>query len=684
MIQLESKLKNIDRLIFTFLLLFVATLNISIFLNQIGFFSVYFLIIIKSYQLKENPIKKTELNQLFLILIFIFLITALFSEYKTEALIRSTKKILLIPIVYSIVYFVDDVAKSKKIIYTYLGAALATSFVYILFSVYHFVYHLYSLEGKGPSPFQYVMTAGGLMSFTLLFFFSYLLNEKVTTKIKIYLFVSFCILLIAVISSYTRAAWLGTVVGLLTILILKKKWKLLVAFLVIVSIYFLYNKNESKVEIFKVNQHNIELINSYNTQGRANDVLINKNNFIIADYENGILFVNNKNVFNRIVTKIPVTDIKLWNDSLIIVYSINHTFYLFKQSRNNLTLIDSFFTRGKTFDFKIYNSKFYVADEDSGLTIYENPNTLKNNFIKYKGISQFLKVDSTILIYNDEKQSLLLKKIINDKYFENLDSLKINSPIGKLFNINNKALFQMEDKLIVLNVNSNKIKIDNSFKNFTGIFKSVEYEKNYYFLTTNGKIYKSEYSDSKFNLKELYDFKKTINGFDIKNDTLVIAYYYRNRFTSIFDKYYFTNYERLNIWKTGIKIFLNNPILGVGDIDLQKIYVKYKEPYLKENFGHLHNNLINWLVVYGIVGTILILFVFAKLFLFLIKFYNTYKNEKIFSSFILGSIASFVAFTFSGVGEYNFGDQEIMTVLWFIIGMNLALYKILRESKIND
>lgn len=677
MTNINTKIKNIDRLIISFLILFAATLNNSIFLNQIGFFSVYILIFIRSYYLKDNLIKEHKLNNVFAILIIVFFITAILSPYKEEALIRSIKKILLIPIVYSLIYFIDERVKAEKIIKTYLAASLVTSIFYLFFVFYHYIYHLYSLESKGPSPFQYVMTAGGLMSFSTLFFFSYFVNENVSKKIKLFLFLSFVISLVALIGSYTRAAWLGTIFGIIAIIVIKKKWIIIIpSLLVILSLIFIFN-NESKVDLYKIENYKLKHFFTFNTEGRANDILITKGNkLLVADYDNGLILLNKNKTLNKKKFSVPITNIINLNDSLYVLYTLDQRFFILKIINDKLTTIDSFYTKGKTVDFKFYNNKFYVADEDSGLTIINNLTNLQGSFIRYKGISKFIVRDSIVVIDNREKKSLLLKRIVTDKYFTNIDSIKINSSTSNIFQFDARILLQTDKELISLKINSNKFVIEKEIK-INGCFKSVQNDSLINLLSMNGKLYSLYKYNGKLKAKEFYDFNKSLTSFDIKNDNIAITHYYRNRITSIFDKYHITNFERLNIWKTGFKIFLSSPVYGVGDIDLQKVYQKFKDPHLKENFGHLHNNIINWLVVYGIVGTILILFVFIKIFLFLNKLYKKKNNEKILSSFMLGTIASFISYAFAGLGEYNFGDQEIMTALWFMLGLNLSFYRIL-------
>ncbi|MCX7874736.1 MAG: O-antigen ligase family protein [Melioribacteraceae bacterium] len=675
--QLNNKINNIDRLILSFLILFVATLNVSIFVNQIAFFSVYLLIGIKVYYLKENPFKKNILNREILFLIIVFLITALFSLYKEEALIRSTKKILLLPIIYSISYFADERKKTEHLIKTYLIASVLTSFIYLSVSIYHYLYHLYSLENKGPSPFQYVMTAGGLMSFSTIFIFSFLLNESTSKKIKLLLLIGFFITLFSVIASYTRAAWLGTIVGIIAVLIIQKQWKIIVPLIIIFITFALIKKSESKVEVYNIKGNIVEKIKAIETKGKANDVIIYNENKIIADYENGIITFDKDFNENKFSLNTPIANIKKWNDSIFVALSIDQRFYILKYLNKNYQVIDSFYTRGNTSNYLIHNQKLFISDEDSGFTIIKNPFHHKEQlFLKYKGAFTFEAYNTSLLIYNRENQSIFLANIINDNLI-NLDSLKINSSVGNIFSYDKRFILQTDKNLMLLEIINDKIKIVNSYQ-ITGAIKGMMVDSSFYFATTNGEFYKL---DKNLSVKNIYDFQVPVKSFYLNNDTLIITYFSQNRLNSIFDKYHITNFERLNIWKTGIKIFKENPILGVGDIDLQKVYKFYKEPYLKENYGHLHNNLINWLVLYGVVGTLIIIFFFVRVFLLLIKIYNKSKGEKYISSFVLASIASLIAFSFSGIGEYNFGDQEIMTVLWFIIGMNISFYKMIMEKK---
>jgi len=65
-----------------------------------------------------------------------------------------------------------------------------------------------------------------------------------------------------------------------------------------------------------------------------------------------------------------------------------------------------------------------------------------------------------------------------------------------------------------------------------------------------------------------------------------------------------------------------------------------------------------------------------------LKIYNVLKDVPFVSSYSLGAAAAFIGFLFSGLAEWNFGDQEIITMVWFTLGLNIAFYKsYLKENK---
>ena len=128
-------------------------------------------------------------------------------------------------------------------------------------------------------------------------------------------------------------------------------------------------------------------------------------------------------------------------------------------------------------------------------------------------------------------------------------------------------------------------------------------------------------------------------------------------------------------------MFKDHPVFGVGDIDLQRLYKEYKKPYDKEIQGHMHNNFIHVLVVLGLFGFLAFCFLIIKIIRIEWNIWKETKGEAFISSYALGSFACFFAFLISGLTEMNYGDHEIITLVWFTLGLDIALYYFFKKGK---
>jgi O-antigen ligase len=164
------------------------------------------------------------------------------------------------------------------------------------------------------------------------------------------------------------------------------------------------------------------------------------------------------------------------------------------------------------------------------------------------------------------------------------------------------------------------------------------------------------------------------SGATYRNNRLYLTKVKRNRLTSITDPYQPSNTTRIALWSAGWRIFKDYPLFGVGDIDLGDLYREYKNEYDKEIQGHLHNNYIHILVILGVFGFIVVMMLLSKILFDNFRFYNSLKSVPFASSFSLGVIGSFIAFLVAGLTEMNFGDHEIITMVWFMVGMNYEFY----------
>jgi O-antigen ligase len=148
----------------------------------------------------------------------------------------------------------------------------------------------------------------------------------------------------------------------------------------------------------------------------------------------------------------------------------------------------------------------------------------------------------------------------------------------------------------------------------------------------------------------------------------------QHRAASSFEPNNVDNLSRVRMLETGWKIFLEHPLIGIGDIDVRTTYVQtlgFTPPDPAEG-GHLHSNFMQILVTLGIVGFVVLFLLFYKIFTFELRAYRDCANDWLSGSICLGALACFVGFHINGLFEFNFGDHEIAALLWFTFGMSIA------------
>ena len=136
---------------------------------------------------------------------------------------------------------------------------------------------------------------------------------------------------------------------------------------------------------------------------------------------------------------------------------------------------------------------------------------------------------------------------------------------------------------------------------------------------------------------------------------------------------------RLEMWGGGLEMVKAHPITGVGDRGLEEISPDYYTSATNQYFGHLHNNIVQMAVIWGIPGLIFgQAFVFAGLW-FLVKRWRTLgrrpgglRAAPARSGWVLGAIGVWISFYIAGLTEWYFGDAETMLIYLAILGCALG------------
>ena len=152
--------------------------------------------------------------------------------------------------------------------------------------------------------------------------------------------------------------------------------------------------------------------------------------------------------------------------------------------------------------------------------------------------------------------------------------------------------------------------------------------------------------------------------------------YIENRIKSIIDLNHPENLSRLALWKAGIEIFKDHPLVGVGDIDTGILIDRYAGPDLPRVWGHVHNTPLQILVNFGLIGFFIVMGMFVKIHTTEWRIYRRVRERWFEGSLALGAAAAFIGFFVNGLTEWSFGDQEVITLIWTTLGMVLSLERI--------
>ena len=145
----------------------------------------------------------------------------------------------------------------------------------------------------------------------------------------------------------------------------------------------------------------------------------------------------------------------------------------------------------------------------------------------------------------------------------------------------------------------------------------------------------------------------------------------RQRFLTMGDPDDPTVRERVYMWRSGLTMWRQHPVLGVGPGGVKREYARYAQPEaVKKRTGHVHNTPLQILVERGVLGLAAWLWIWAAFFArgigLLRRLPGDAARER---ALVVGGMAAIVGFLVAGLSEYNFGDSEVVMVAWAIMAL---------------
>jgi len=134
---------------------------------------------------------------------------------------------------------------------------------------------------------------------------------------------------------------------------------------------------------------------------------------------------------------------------------------------------------------------------------------------------------------------------------------------------------------------------------------------------------------------------------------------------------------RFSMWLSATEVAEDHPLFGVGLMDLGKIYDQYLRPDFGFKSGHMHSDYFQVLASTGLVGLAAFLWFLRSICrVFLRNLLIFEGREGFLVAICVGSLAGFCGFVTAGIFEWNFGDAEVVSTLYCLLGLTCACARI--------
>jgi hypothetical protein len=142
---------------------------------------------------------------------------------------------------------------------------------------------------------------------------------------------------------------------------------------------------------------------------------------------------------------------------------------------------------------------------------------------------------------------------------------------------------------------------------------------------------------------------------------------------------------RETVWREGVHLLVSNPrhlLIGVGMDTIKKRWRQWgmfdggRLPW-----GHMHSNLLQIALERGLPALccwLVLLFVYARTLWRLLR--SGLKLHWMDRGILVGALGGLVGFFTSGLVHYNWGDSEVVMVLYLMMGLTLAIHRLLRAE----
>lgn len=133
--------------------------------------------------------------------------------------------------------------------------------------------------------------------------------------------------------------------------------------------------------------------------------------------------------------------------------------------------------------------------------------------------------------------------------------------------------------------------------------------------------------------------------------------------------------ERVYMWRSGLAMWREHPLLGVGPGGVKREFPRFARPEAaKQHTSHVHNTPLQILVERGALGAAAWLWIWIAFYAHALRLWWRLPAEAGRErALVAGSLAAITGFLLGGLTEYNFGDSEVVMVAWALMALPWAV-----------
>ena len=151
----------------------------------------------------------------------------------------------------------------------------------------------------------------------------------------------------------------------------------------------------------------------------------------------------------------------------------------------------------------------------------------------------------------------------------------------------------------------------------------------------------------------------------------IAPYSIRQRVKSMVNPRDNTAVERINMWQSGIKMFMDRKLLGFGPGRIKDNYARYANlDATPKSPSHLHNNIVHLAAERGVFALGAWIWVWIGYFVLVIQRIRDTRDAPFETRFrMISGLAVAAGFLSAGMFEYNFGDSEVVMLMFVAIAL---------------